>query len=113
MFTSVTSPVDLQSARGDQTGLARRKMIELLLNKVESIEVSETTAGRLLGYGNDCGDRDRRHSATVSQSRAPAGISYPCETTSWKAIWSSEPGISRTAREIAFRRHRLCPKTRA
>jgi len=34
-----------------KTGLASRKTIEMLLNKVESIEVSETTAGRVLGYG--------------------------------------------------------------
>ena len=34
-----------------KTGLASRKRIEMLLNKVESIEVSETTAGRVLGYG--------------------------------------------------------------
>jgi hypothetical protein len=34
-----------------KTGLASRKTIEMLLNKVESIEVSESTAGRILGYG--------------------------------------------------------------
>jgi uncharacterized membrane protein YdbT with pleckstrin-like domain len=34
-----------------KTGLASRKTIEMLLNKVESIEVSETTMGRMLGYG--------------------------------------------------------------
>lgn len=34
-----------------KTGLAARKTIEMLLNKVESIEVSETASGRLLGYG--------------------------------------------------------------
>jgi len=34
-----------------KTGLASRKTIEMLLNKVETIEVSETTAGRMLGYG--------------------------------------------------------------
>ena len=34
-----------------KTGLAARKTIEMLLNKVESIEVSETTGGRMLGYG--------------------------------------------------------------
>jgi uncharacterized membrane protein YdbT with pleckstrin-like domain len=34
-----------------KTGLASRKTIEMLLNKVESIEVSETTVGRMLGYG--------------------------------------------------------------
>jgi hypothetical protein len=34
-----------------KTGLAGRKTIEMLLNKVESIEVSETTLGRTLGYG--------------------------------------------------------------
>jgi hypothetical protein len=32
-------------------GLTSRKTIEMLLNKVESIEVSETTLGRLFGYG--------------------------------------------------------------
>jgi hypothetical protein len=32
-------------------GLAARKTIEMLLNKVESIEVIETTFGRMLGYG--------------------------------------------------------------
>ncbi len=34
-----------------KTGLASRKTIEMLLNKVESIEVSETAVGRTLGYG--------------------------------------------------------------
>jgi acyl-coenzyme A synthetase/AMP-(fatty) acid ligase len=34
-----------------KTGLVGRKTIELLLNKVESIEVSETVLGRMLGYG--------------------------------------------------------------
>ena len=34
-----------------KTGLASRKTIEMLLNKVESIEVNETPFGRLLGYG--------------------------------------------------------------
>jgi uncharacterized membrane protein YdbT with pleckstrin-like domain len=32
-------------------GLTSRKTIEMLLNKVESIEVSETSFGRMLGYG--------------------------------------------------------------
>jgi acyl-coenzyme A synthetase/AMP-(fatty) acid ligase len=32
-------------------GLVSRKTIEMLLNKVESIEVSETALGRMLGYG--------------------------------------------------------------
>jgi hypothetical protein len=34
-----------------KTGLVCRKTIEMLLNKVESIEVSETVLGRTLGYG--------------------------------------------------------------
>lgn len=34
-----------------KTGLAARKTIEMLLNKVESVEVRETAAGRILGYG--------------------------------------------------------------
>jgi len=34
-----------------KTGLAARKTIEMLLAKVESIEVNETTVGRMLGYG--------------------------------------------------------------
>ena len=34
-----------------KTGLAARKTIEMLLNKVESIELSETAGGRMLGYG--------------------------------------------------------------
>ena len=34
-----------------KTGLVARKTIEMLLNKVESIEVSETASGRMLGYG--------------------------------------------------------------
>jgi acyl-coenzyme A synthetase/AMP-(fatty) acid ligase len=34
-----------------KTGLASRKTIEMLLNKVESIEVNETAFGRMLGYG--------------------------------------------------------------
>jgi uncharacterized membrane protein YdbT with pleckstrin-like domain len=32
-------------------GLLNRKTIEMLLNKVESIEISETAVGRMLGYG--------------------------------------------------------------
>lgn len=35
-----------------KTGLANRKTIEMLLNKIESIEVSETAIGRLFGYGS-------------------------------------------------------------
>ena len=35
-----------------KTGLASRKTIEMLLNKVESIEVNEPGAGRVLGYGS-------------------------------------------------------------
>lgn len=35
-----------------KTGLVTRKTIEMLLGKVESIEVSETTLGRMLGYGS-------------------------------------------------------------
>lgn len=34
-----------------KTGLASRKTIEMLLNKVETIEVRETFFGRMLGYG--------------------------------------------------------------
>ena len=34
-----------------KTGLMSRKTIEMLLNKVESIEVSETAFGRIMGYG--------------------------------------------------------------
>jgi uncharacterized membrane protein YdbT with pleckstrin-like domain len=34
-----------------KTGLASRKTIEMLLGKVESIEVNETAVGRILGYG--------------------------------------------------------------
>jgi uncharacterized membrane protein YdbT with pleckstrin-like domain len=34
-----------------KSGLASRKTIEMLLNKVESIEVSETACGRMWGYG--------------------------------------------------------------
>jgi uncharacterized membrane protein YdbT with pleckstrin-like domain len=34
-----------------KTGIASRKTIEMLLNKIESIEVKETTVGRVLGYG--------------------------------------------------------------
>ena len=34
-----------------KTGLASRKTIEMMLNKVESIEVNETAFGRMLGYG--------------------------------------------------------------
>jgi uncharacterized membrane protein YdbT with pleckstrin-like domain len=34
-----------------KTGVVSRKTIEMLLNKVESIEVSETAWGRMLGYG--------------------------------------------------------------
>src|ERR1700731_170062 len=34
-----------------KTGLVSRKTIEMLLNKIESIEVSETTFGRRMGYG--------------------------------------------------------------
>jgi uncharacterized membrane protein YdbT with pleckstrin-like domain len=35
-----------------KTGLMNRKTIEMLLNKVESIEISETAIGRMLGYGS-------------------------------------------------------------
>ena len=35
-----------------KTGLAARKTIEMLLNKIESIEVNESGMGRLLGYGS-------------------------------------------------------------
>lgn len=35
-----------------KTGLASRKTIEMLLNKIESIEVSESGMGRVLGYGS-------------------------------------------------------------
>lgn len=34
-----------------KTGLISRKTVEMMLNKVESIEVSETAGGRMLGYG--------------------------------------------------------------
>ncbi len=34
-----------------KTGVVSRKTIEMLLNKVESVEVSETAFGRMLGYG--------------------------------------------------------------
>lgn len=33
-------------------GLVNRKTIEMLLNKIETIEVSEPMAGRMLGYGS-------------------------------------------------------------
>ena len=33
-------------------GLVSRKTVEMLLNKIETIEVSETMAGRMLGYGS-------------------------------------------------------------
>ena len=35
-----------------KTGLASRRTIEMLLNKVETIEISEPTMGRMLGYGS-------------------------------------------------------------
>ena len=35
-----------------KTGLASRRTIEMLLNKVETIEVTEPGMGRLLGYGS-------------------------------------------------------------
>ena len=35
-----------------KTGLASRKTIEMLLNKVETIEVNEPGLGRILGYGS-------------------------------------------------------------
>jgi hypothetical protein len=35
-----------------KTGLASRRTVEMLLNKVETIEVSEPGMGRLLGYGS-------------------------------------------------------------
>lgn len=35
-----------------KTGLASRRTIEMLLNKVETIEVSEPGLGRVLGYGS-------------------------------------------------------------
>jgi uncharacterized membrane protein YdbT with pleckstrin-like domain len=33
-------------------GLVSRKTIEMLLNKIETIEVSEPMVGRMLGYGS-------------------------------------------------------------
>ena len=33
-------------------GLVNRKTIEMLLNKIETIEISEPMAGRMLGYGS-------------------------------------------------------------
>jgi hypothetical protein len=33
-------------------GLVNRKTVEMLLNKIETIEVSEPMAGRMLGYGS-------------------------------------------------------------
>jgi hypothetical protein len=33
-------------------GILKRKTIEMLLNKIETIEVSEPMAGRMLGYGS-------------------------------------------------------------
>jgi uncharacterized membrane protein YdbT with pleckstrin-like domain len=35
-----------------KTGLASRRTVEMLLNKVETIEVSEPGMGRVLGYGS-------------------------------------------------------------
>jgi uncharacterized membrane protein YdbT with pleckstrin-like domain len=35
-----------------KTGLASRRTIEMLLNKVETVEVTEPTLGRMLGYGS-------------------------------------------------------------
>jgi len=35
-----------------KTGIATRKTIEMMLSKVESIEVTEPAFGRLLGYGS-------------------------------------------------------------
>ncbi|HEY1809873.1 MAG TPA: PH domain-containing protein [Acidobacteriaceae bacterium] len=35
-----------------KTGIASRRTIEMLLNKIETIEVDEPTMGRVLGYGS-------------------------------------------------------------
>lgn len=35
-----------------KTGLTSRRTIEMLLNKIETIEVTEPTIGRMLGYGS-------------------------------------------------------------
>jgi uncharacterized membrane protein YdbT with pleckstrin-like domain len=35
-----------------KTGITSRRTIEMLLNKIETIEVSEPTMGRVLGYGS-------------------------------------------------------------
>ncbi|MFZ0633124.1 MAG: PH domain-containing protein [Acidobacteriaceae bacterium] len=35
-----------------KTGLTSRRTIEMLLNKIETIEVDEPTMGRMLGYGS-------------------------------------------------------------
>lgn len=35
-----------------KTGLAARRTIEMLLQKVESVEITEPTMGRMLGYGS-------------------------------------------------------------
>jgi uncharacterized membrane protein YdbT with pleckstrin-like domain len=60
-----------------KTGMASRKTIEMLLGKVESIEVSETAVGRMLGYGTIVIIGDGRDSRAILQGRASAGISQP------------------------------------
>ena len=64
-----------------KTGLVSRKTIEMLLNKVESIEVSETASRQDAGLWNDCGDRNGRDSRAISPSRASVGISQPGAAT--------------------------------
>ena len=60
-----------------KTGLMSRKTIEMLLNKVESIEVSETTGGRMLGYGTIVMIGTGGTSEPFREDRASAGISKP------------------------------------
>ena len=75
-----------------KTGLMSRKTIEMLLSKVESIEVSETTGGRMLGYGTIVVIGTGGTSDPFRADRASAGISKPGAATDREvALTNSAP----------------------
>ena len=40
-----------------KVGVFSTRSVELLLNKIEAIAVDQSFMGRVLGYGEHCGDR--------------------------------------------------------
>ena len=56
-------------------GMVRRNATEMAVTNRRVVIKTGLASRQNIGIRNDCGDWDRRHSATVSQSRAPAGLS--------------------------------------